>query len=108
MDSKFEIEVRGATPAESQKLAQELADSLRLSDSAAKIDRSKVSKVTMDLGATIAVVVGSTAAAAIGNGVRLWLAKRQSAEINISRDGDLKASGITSADAVRLAEIFSK
>jgi hypothetical protein len=107
MASRFEIAIKGATPAESQRLAQELAASLRLTDASVKVDRQKESVETLDLGATIAIVVGSAAATAVANGIRIWLTRRQDAEISISKDGHVKAKGITSADAVRLAEIMS-
>jgi hypothetical protein len=108
MESRFEIAVKGATPAESQRLAQELAASLKLTDPSVNVDRKKESADTLDLGATIAVIVGSAAATAVANGIRAWLAKRQDAEISISKDGQVKAKGITSADALRLAEIISR
>lgn len=107
MESKFEIVVEAATPAESQRLAQELGDSLRFSDPNVTISRKKDSAETLDLGATIAVIVGSAAAGAIANGIRVWLAKRQTAKITISKDGEVSGSGLTSADAVRITEIVT-
>jgi hypothetical protein len=102
----FELTVKGATPAESQRLAQELAASLKLTDPSVDIDRQKESAETLDLGATIAIVIGSAAATAVANGIRIWLTKRQAAEISITKDGQVKGTGITSADAVRIAQII--
>jgi Effector Associated Constant Component 1 len=108
MESRFQIAVKGATPAESQRLAQELAANLKFADPGVSVDREKDSAETLDLGATLAVVVGSAAVTALAKGIAAWLAKRQTAEISISKDGEVKAKGITSADALRLAEIMSR
>src|SRR5437763_1175915 len=98
MSLRFEIEVQGTNPAESQSLAAELAAVLRLTAQDIQVDRTKRSDQTMDLGTVIGVVVASGAATAVARGVAAWLAKRQSAEITILKDGAIKAKRITSAD----------
>jgi hypothetical protein len=108
MVERFEVAVKGESPAESQRLVQEL---MRLMESAApgtSVERRKESSETMDLGATIAVIISSAAMTAIANGIAAWLAKRQTAQISISRQGGIQAAGLTSADAVRITEIFSE
>jgi membrane-associated two-gene conflict system component 1 (EACC1) len=107
MDERFEINVQGSDPANSQVLATELASALRLISPMVQVERIKDSDQTMDLGAVVGVVVASGAAAALARGVAAWLSKRQGAEISVSKDGIIQARGLNSTDAVRVAQIIA-
>jgi hypothetical protein len=52
--------------------------------------------------------MGSGAAVAVAKGIKAALARWQGASITIKDErGEIKASGITSADAVRILEAFN-
>jgi hypothetical protein len=107
MREQFELEVNGTDLAQSQVLAAELASTLRLTTPGVQVERVKTSDDTMDIGTVVGVIIASNAVAALARGLAAWLAKRQSAEIRVRKDGTLMAKGLTSADALRLAQILA-
>ena len=65
----------------------------------------KRSSDSMDLGATLAVILGSAAVGAVAKGISEWLSKRQDAEIIVtSPDRSFEAKHITSADLSKLSK----
>lgn len=108
MTEEIEVEIVGRTPADEGQFAAALELALRTTVPGAHAERRKRSNETLDLGAVVGIVFGSAAAAAVGRGISTWLAKRQGAEINLKdKTGNVIAKGLTSSDAVRIAEIFS-
>jgi hypothetical protein len=103
-ETTMEFEIQGPTPRETETLTAELGHDLVARG--VKITRSKKSRETQEIGSILTVVLGSAAFRAVGNGVAAWLAKRQAATVTIKRDGTIMASGLTSADAVRIAQLM--
>jgi hypothetical protein len=105
---EIEIEVSASTPAEENRYANELETVIRGTASDVKISRSKLDSDTLDLGAIIGVLIGSGAATAVAKGIAGWLMKRPSGSITIKKkNGTVIAKGLSSKDALRIAEIFS-
>lgn len=105
---EFELSVTASDQATSQTLAAELMDEIATLAEGISTRRVKDTEDTMDLGATVAVVATSAAATAIAGGIKIWLSRHRTAKLSISKDGEVKASGITSADAVELARVISE
>lgn len=108
MTISLDVNVDGQTPAESQRFTVDLIDYLTNHVSDASIQRKKTEPNTMDLGATITIIATSAAATAIASGLKIWLAKNQDARITISEHGAVIARGLTSNDAVKIVDLFSK
>lgn len=108
MQDGFEISVNSETTGEDQRLTLDLIEHLSVIDPSITIQRTKNSEGTMDLGATISVIAGSAALTAIGTGLKIWLSRHRTAKVDISSSGDVKASGLTSKDAVEIARIFGR
>lgn len=69
----------------------------------------KDDQTTMDIGSVVEIVqfVASTAAsAAMGEVFSMWLLKRKGVSIELEGHG-VRASNLTSQDAVKIAQIFS-
>jgi hypothetical protein len=103
---KFEISIEGPTPRETEQLATELYARLDGAARDVQIKRSKKSSETLEIGSILTIVLSSAAFRAVGNGVASWLANRQKATITIKRDGTIIATGLTSADAARVAQFI--
>jgi hypothetical protein len=62
----------------------------------------------MDFGATVVLILGTTAATAIAKGIQTWLAGNAGARIDILKDGSVIARNLQSKDAVEIAKALSK
>jgi hypothetical protein len=104
----YEIDIEGSSSRLASKYAQELADRIRRTDPDVSVQRVKRDQSTLDLGVTLELIVSSGSALAIAEGIRSWLSKRQGAKISIkTTKGEILAAGVTSADTIRLTEIFT-
>lgn len=63
--------------AEGNRLASTLADALRDVDPDIVVDRQRERPDTQDFGATLAVILGTTAATAVAKGIAAWLARNR-------------------------------
>lgn len=95
-----------STTAEGNKFAGSLADSLRALDPSIQVQRVRERAETQDFGATLAVILGTTAVTALAKGIASWLARNSGAKIEIRREGQvvMTASHLDSADVPKLAE----
>lgn len=100
----------GVSVAEVNRFASTLAETLRDVDPSIKVDRLRERADTQDLGATLALVLGTAAATEIAKGIRAWLARNSGARIEIRRNDEvvLVASYLDSKDAPQIAEALSK
>jgi hypothetical protein len=90
------------------RLASSLADDLRDLDPTLIVERQKHNPQTQDFGATLAIIVGSAAASAIGKGIATWLARNSGARLTIrTKDGEVLGQNLDSRDAARIAAAFS-
>jgi hypothetical protein len=101
------VQLTGSNARESNELAagfQRIAARL-----ANQVKREKENTSTQDLGASLLLIFGSGAAAvALANGLADWLRNHRKAKLEIrSEAGDVIATELTSADAVRIVEIIT-
>jgi hypothetical protein len=74
-------------------LATDLEDSLSEAVPALTISRRREDPLAQDFGATLAVVLGTSAVTALAKGVAAWLARRQDARLVLRRtatDGQVR------------------
>jgi hypothetical protein len=66
-------------------LAGDLAESLAEDAPTLSVTQLREDSRTQDFGATIAIILGSTAVTALAKGVAKWLARRQDARLRLRR-----------------------
>ncbi len=74
-----------ADPADANRLAEDLSEALHDELPSTGVTRVRDDPLSQDFGATLAIVLGSTAVTALAKGVAAWLARRQDARIKLSR-----------------------
>jgi len=99
----------GASADEGNQLASTLAEALRDIDRRISVERLREQAQTQDFGATLAVIVGTTAASALAKGIAAWLARNSGAQIEVRRKGEviLVASHLDSKDVPKIAAALS-
>jgi hypothetical protein len=101
-----EISFGDATLAEGNRFAGSFAETLRELDPTIQVERVRERADTQDFGASLAVILGTTAVTALAKGIASWLARNSGAKIEIRREGQLvmTASHLDSADVPKLAQ----
>jgi len=98
--------------AESQDMANDLADFLAAEVPSVEARRERADPRAQDFGATLALVLGTTAVTALARGIGVWLARRQDAKVQLRRmtpDGtvrEITIDGQVGARAQQLATEF--
>src|SRR5262245_67067 len=100
------VSVVAETAAEANRWAAELATFVQNANRSVEVERSPTDPTAQDIGSILTITFSSTAGAAIAHGISVWLSKRQTAKLSITKK-KVTAENLTSADAVRIAEIFS-
>ena len=104
----FTIRFVDVTPEDANKYASELRREIEEISPDVRVEIRKEDKAAQDFGATLVLVLGTGAAIAVAQGIADWLRKRTSACITVTRAGtQAVASGVSSKDAVRIANIFA-
>ena len=106
-ESPFLISFPGASTAEANRYAADLASALREIDRDLKAEQHRDREDTQDFGATLLLILGTASATAVARGVAAWLARHSGAKIQINADGSVIASNLDSADAARIAEALN-
>jgi len=87
--------------------AEELRQALLDASPDVKVRRSRDDPRTQDFGATLVLLLGTPAAAAIVTAIGNWLALRNRASLTIKRDDEqIVIQNITSAKAAELAQLL--
>jgi hypothetical protein len=107
-DSPFIIRFPGTSTAEANRLAADLALTVRELDKQLKVEQHRERQDTQDFGATLIIVLGTASVTAIAKGIASWLARHSGARIEINSDGSVIASNLDSRDAARIAEAFGR
>jgi hypothetical protein len=108
-EDQFVIDFCAVQAAEGNKMAGSLADALRGIDPSLKVERVRSTPDSQDFGVSLAIVLGTTSVTAIAKGIAIWLARQPGpAKIEISSEGKVRATGLDSSDAARIAEAFAK
>ncbi len=106
--SEFVISFPGASTAEANRFAADLAIVIRETDKGTKVKQQRENPEAQDFGATLLVILGTASATAVANGISSWLARHSGAKIQIDADGKVVASNLDSRDAARIAESISR
>lgn len=104
----FIITFPEASCAEANKYAGDLAATLRDLKEGVAVEQRRDREDTQDLGATLAIVLGTASVTAIANGIASWLMRHSGARIQITSKGNVIAKNLDSRDAARIAEAFSR
>jgi hypothetical protein len=84
-DSDVLVSFLDADLAMANDLAGELSESLAEDVPDLSVMRLREDPRTQDFGATLAIVLGSTAVTALAKGIAKWLARRQDARLHLKR-----------------------
>jgi hypothetical protein len=104
----FTITLTGLSDREREQAASDLARVVAASHQSVQVERQQENSSAMDFGGTLVLIIGSGAAVAVARGIEAWLRRRQDASITIEdKQRKIKATGITSADAIRISEAFN-
>jgi hypothetical protein len=93
-------------PAEANRQANSLSEALLDAGSGLSVEHRRDRPDTQDFGATLALILGTTAVSAVAKGIATWLARNSGAKIEIRRDDRviLTATHVDSRDVPRITE----
>ena len=97
------------TPDLGNQYAEDLRDTLADAiDSGGRIERVRSNPEAQDFGATLVLVLGTTAATAIAEGIRTWLARNSGASIELEVGGTtVHARNLDSQGVAELAKVIA-
>ena len=107
-----QISFSGVDVATANQLAGDLADSLQQDAPTLMVERIREDRLTQDFGASLAIILGTSAVTALARGIAAWLARRQDARLVLRRTGpngevrELVIDGQVSGRAERLVSEF--
>ena len=97
-----------ATPDEGTRYARDLKDFLTDLDPRVRAEQQSERPDAQDLGATVVLVLGTTAVSALARGIATWLQRNSGARITIKNSqGELVAEGMDSKDVARIVQALS-
>ena len=98
-----------STPDDGNVFAEELRNALAETlDSTDRIERRRSNPDAQDFGATLVLVLGTTAVTAVAEGIRTWLARNSGVAIEISvGDKTVKATNLDSKGIEELAKVMT-
>ncbi len=105
---QFSISFPGESTALANRWAADLRHTLEETHREVRVDQAPGREDTMDLGATLSIVLGSAAVTVVAKGIQAWLSKHQGASIEMTKHGKVIAKGLRGKDALALAEIILK
>jgi DNA topoisomerase VI subunit B len=107
-DRSVILEFGGVSEAEGNRYANDLRDFLLDQDPSVKVERRSNRSDTQDFGATLVLVLGTTAANALARGIATWLKRNSGARITIKTpSGELVAENLESKDTPQIAKALS-
>ena len=104
---QFEVYVSGPDARTSTQFASDIAGFLRRQCAEADISL-KANEGHQDTGTTLQIVLAAPSIVVIAGGIAAWMKRQPKATLHIKPSGELEATHISSADAVRIAEIALK
>jgi hypothetical protein len=107
-EPRFVIRFPGTSTADANRLAADLARTLRDLDRQVAVEQHRERPDTLDFGATLVIVLGTASVTALAKGISAWLKRHSGARIEINADGSVIASNLDSGDAARIAEAFGR
>lgn len=108
METSIVVKVVGANDRQSSQSATEFKKYLSTSNLGGRVNEADKDPSTQDLGATLVLIFGTSAITALANGIADWLRNRRQTSLEFQTPtGKVIATGITSADAVRIVETLT-
>ncbi|HJX64928.1 MAG TPA: hypothetical protein VJ860_13380 [Polyangia bacterium] len=103
----FIITFPGASMAEANQYAGDLASALREVDRSLTAEQQRDRQDTQDLGVVVSILLGSASAVAVAQGISAWLVRHSGAKIQIDAAGSVIATNLDSQDAAKIAAAFA-
>jgi hypothetical protein len=97
----------GVSAADANRYAEELREALLNATTEIAVQRQRENPLAQDLGATLALIMGTTGFVAAVNAIGNWLQKRHSATLTIvTAEKKIVAENLTNKDAAHLLQLF--
>ena len=97
----------GVSPAEANRYAEELRQVLLDATDEIDVQRKRENPLAQDLGASLALIMGTPALVAAVQAIGNWLQKRHSASLTIvTAEKKIVAENLTNKDAAQLLHLF--
>jgi hypothetical protein len=103
MQDQIQIRFLDKDPSEASSLAESLRAEILDAAPNAEVRRLREDPEAMDFGATLVLVLGSSAASAISHGIAIWLARNAGVNLKITtKDGEVLADHVSSKNAAEM------
>ncbi len=105
-EQTYLLSFNGVSEAEANQYAEELREVLLDASAGIAMQRQRENPLAQDLGATLVLIMGAPAVAAV-NAISNWLQKRRSASLSIvTAEKKIVAENLTNKDAAHLLQLF--
>ena len=106
-DQTYLLSFTGVSEAEANRYAEELREVLLDATTEITVQRQRENPLAQDLGATLALIMGTPAVVAAVQAIGNWLQKRSNASLTIvTAEKKIVAENLTNKDAAHLLQLF--
>ena len=106
-EQTYLLSFEGVSAAEANRYAEELREALSDATAEITVQRQRENPLAQDLGASLALIMGTPALVAAVNAIGNWLQKRHSASLTIvTAEKKMVAENLTHKDAAQLLQLF--
>lgn len=106
-EQTYLLSFEGVSEAEANRYAEELREILLDAAAEIAVQRQRENPLAQDLGASLALIMGTPALVAAVNAIGNWLQKRHSASLTIvTAEKKIVAENLTNKDAAHLLHLF--
>ena len=102
----FTIRFPDSNRAQATQWANDLKEALHDSDPDVQAQQAADNPAEMTTGGVLEIALGSAALVAVAKGIQTWLERNQGATVEISRDGDVKATGLRGKQVLDLVALL--
>ena len=101
------LSFEGVSAAEANRYAEELREVLLDAEASIAVQRQRENPLAQDLGASLALILGTPAVVAAVQAIGNWLQKRRSASLTIvTAEQKIVAANLTNQNAAQLLQLF--
>lgn len=106
-EQTYLLSFEGVSEAEANRYAEELREVLLDATNELDVQRQRENPLAQDLGASLALILGTPAVVAAVQAIGNWLQKRRSASLTIvTAEKKIVAENLTNQDAAQLLQLF--
>ena len=106
-EQTYIIEIEGVSPADANRYAEELRDTLRGAAPEIEVERRRADTNAQDFGASLVLVLGTPAVIVLAKAFRDWINRREDAKVSIKTPrGEILIENVTARDAHKILELF--